>query len=68
MVAAPERGVREVLTGGRLMWTVLDLDGNILESFPSGRRGWLRAVRFAEREGGELDIVFMPYVSREAAA
>lgn len=50
------------------MWTVLDLDGNILESFPSGRRGWLRAVRFAEREGGELDIVFMPYVKPRVAA
>ena len=41
------------------MWCVLSLDGDVIESFPAGRRGWLRAIRFAEREGGELDVVFM---------
>ena len=45
------------------MWCVLDLDGDPLKTFPGDRRGWEAAVRFAQQQGGELDVVFMSYVS-----
>lgn len=44
------------------MWTVLDLNGDPMKSFPAGHKGWLEAVRFAQQQGGELDIVFVAYV------
>ena len=44
------------------MWAVLGLDGEPLATFPAGLRGWRRALRWAEMNGGELDIVFMAYV------
>lgn len=44
------------------MWVVLGLDGEPLQKFPAGLRGWRRALRWAEQNGGEFDIVFMAYV------
>ena len=44
------------------MWAVLDLNGDPLATFKAGLDGWQRAVRYAERNGGEFDIVFMPYL------
>lgn len=44
------------------MWVVLTDEGGILASFPAGRNGWQRAVRYATEQGGELDVVFMPHV------
>lgn len=43
------------------MWVVLDLAGEPLATFKAGLDGWRRAVRYAERQGGELDVVFMAH-------
>lgn len=43
------------------MWVVLDLGGDPIAKFPAGLRGWRRALRWAEMNGGELAIVFDPY-------
>lgn len=48
------------------VWVVLGLDGDVLESFPPTKAGWRLAVRWAERQGGELDVVFMAYASPAA--
>jgi hypothetical protein len=45
------------------VWCVLGLDGDVLESFPPTKSGWKQAIRWAERQGGELDVVFMAYAS-----
>lgn len=50
------------------MWVVVGLSGEPLATFKAGLEGWRLAVRFAEREGGELDIVFQPYVRPRVAA
>ena len=39
------------------MWCVLSLEGLVEEVFP-GVGGWRAAVRFAERAGGDLEIVW----------
>ncbi len=46
---------------------MIDLDGDPIATFPGTRKGWLAAVRHAEKEGGELDIVFMAYVTEAVA-
>lgn len=58
---------RRLHGGEALMWCVIDLDGDPIATFPGDRSGWLQAVRHAEKEGGELDIVFMAYVTEGAA-
>lgn len=42
---------------------MLDLNGDPMRTFPAGHKGWLEAIRFAEQQGGELDVVFMAFVS-----
>jgi hypothetical protein len=44
------------------MWCVIDLNQEVIAKFPPDLEGWRKAVRWAEKEGGELDILFMAYV------
>jgi len=43
---------------------VVDLKGAVLEVFPSGKRGWQRALRWATAEGGELEVLFLEHVGK----
>lgn len=40
-------------------WCVVDTAGVVQEVFPPDRAGWQLAVKFAMKEGGELEIVFL---------
>ena len=43
------------------MWTALDLDGTVIYRHPD----WDDVVRWAMKQGGELDIVFQAWVTGE---
>lgn len=44
------------------MWCVVGDNEEVLASFPAGRDGWRRAVRWATENGGELGIVFLAHM------
>lgn len=48
------------------MWCCVDLVGDVVAKFPAGRNGWLEAVRWATRNGGEYDIVLLDHVAWDA--
>lgn len=43
------------------MWVVLDLNGDVVAKFSADRAGWLKAVKWATDQGGEMDVVFLAH-------